>query len=162
SQPITGLSIGVTYYYCAIASNSAGTAFGTVQSFTTDAAAPSVNTVAATGTTGTTTTLGGAANPNSAATTAWFRYATTNPGTCEPATGGTALGSGNTAAPYSQAITGLTPITTYYYCAIAQNSEGTRFGQVLSFTTPTGPPTVTTLAPTSVAGDMATLNGSSN
>src|SRR6185503_8898390 len=35
SQAIAGLLSGTTYYFCAIASNSAGTGFGAVLSFTT-------------------------------------------------------------------------------------------------------------------------------
>ena len=39
---------------------------------------------------------------------------------------------------YSQAITGLNANTTYYYKAYATNSQGTRYGEVVSFTTPSG------------------------
>ena len=41
----------------------------------------------------------------------------------------------------SYAITtmGLTPGTTYYFCAIISNPSGTGFGSVLSFTTPAPP-----------------------
>src|SRR5207253_16348 len=67
-----GLTAGTTYYFCAIASNSAGTNFGSVLSFTTTAA-PTVTTSAASNLTGGTATLNGSANPNLAATTGWFR-----------------------------------------------------------------------------------------
>jgi hypothetical protein len=105
--------------------------------------APTVTTTAATsvGTTG--ATLNGSANPNGAATTGWFRYSTTSPGTtCNdtfgtrlPSTGGSSLGSGTAAVAYSQAVTGLTASTTYYFCAIGSNSFGTAFGSVQSFAT---------------------------
>ncbi|MBK8252377.1 MAG: hypothetical protein IPK82_06875 [Polyangiaceae bacterium] len=167
SQPITGLVSGTTYYFCAIASNSAGTAFGTVLSFTTPAT-PIVTTVAASSVASSTATLNGTANPKGDATTGWFRYSTTNPGTCNdtfgtraPVSGGTALGAGNTAAPYSEPLTGLAPTTTYYFCAIAQNSFGTAFGSVLSFTT-LATPSVTTTAANGITATTATLNGSAN
>jgi len=52
-----------------------------------------------------------------------------------PSTGGTPLGLGTTAVNYSQNISSLTASTTYHFCAIAQNSLGTSYGSVLSFTT---------------------------
>ena len=70
-------------------------------------------------------------------------------GTRAPASGGTALGSGNAAVAYAEVLTGLTPATTYYFCAIADNAIGTTVGSVLSFTT-TAQPTVTTVAASAV------------
>ncbi|MBK7393706.1 MAG: hypothetical protein IPI64_10470 [Chloracidobacterium sp.] len=167
TQGLTGLVAGTTYFYCAIAQNTGGTAFGTLQQFTT-LAAPTVTTDLASLVTSTTATLNGTANPNGDAATGYFRYATTSPGTCNdsfgtraPATGGTALGAGTSAVAFTQAISGLTAATTYYYCAIAQNSVGTRFGAVLSFSTPDAP-TVTTNAATLVTSTSATLNAAAN
>ena len=137
--------------------------------FTTPAVLPSVSTGAATLVTSTTATINGSGIPGGATTTAWFRYSPTNPGGCSdtfgtrvPAmTGGTDLGAGNTSVPFSQALTGLTPGTTYYYCAIASNSLGTVFGGLASFTTPS-PPTVTTNAASGVGDTTATLVGTAN
>jgi len=171
AQAVTGLSPSTTYYVCAIASNTQGTSFGAVVSFTTPATPPTVSTVAATVVTATSATLNGSGNPNGAAATGWFRYASTNPGTCDDTFGTRApissvsdslLGSGTSPVAYSRAITGLVPNTTYYFCAIAANVEGTSFGAVLSFTTPASPPTVTTMAATLVTSGGATLNGSGN
>ncbi|MBE7451667.1 MAG: hypothetical protein HS111_23080 [Kofleriaceae bacterium] len=167
-RAITGLTASTTYYYCAIASNAVGTGLGEVRSFTT-AGPPTVTTEAATGVTSTGATLHGSANPNQTATTGWFRYATTSPGTCNdsfgtraPSSGGTALGAGAAAVPYQQALSTLSPGTTYFYCAIASSTLGTRFGAVMSFTTPAVPPLVTTGAATAVGASTATLNGSGN
>ncbi|MEZ4306767.1 MAG: MYXO-CTERM sorting domain-containing protein [Polyangiaceae bacterium] len=167
SQVLTGLVSGTTYYYCAIAENVVGKGFGSVLSFTT-AAVPIVTTTAASSVASTTATVNGTASPNNLSATGWFRYSTVDPGTCNdvfgtrsPASGGTALGSGNAAVPYSRALTGLVASTTYYYCAIASNSAGTGFGAVMSFTT-SGPPIVTTVAASSVTATGATLNGSAN
>jgi len=164
SEAITGLTPGATYYFCALASNAIGTTPGPLLSFTTPAA-PTVTTSAATSVLGSTATLNGAANPNRAATSGWFRYSTTNPTACDdtfgtrfPAAGGTSLGAGSTSSPFSQAVTGLASSTTYYYCAVAQNAEGTGFGAVQTFTT-LAAPTVTTQAASSVTGASAVLNG---
>jgi hypothetical protein len=108
----------------------------------TNPAAPLVATAAATSLTGTSATLNASGNPNRTSATGWFRYSTASPGTGNdtfgtrvPASGGLALGSGTSSVTYSQAITGLTSGTTYYYCAVVSNSEGTSFGPILSFTT---------------------------
>ena len=117
-----------------------------MQSFTTDAAAPDVTTSAATSVTTSGATLNGTANPNGDDTTGWFRYSTTAPA---PATTPSARARRPAAAPTSApaharspltADHGLTPATTYYYCAIASNTVGTSFGTVQSFTTDAAPP----------------------
>src|SRR3954468_24766210 len=117
--------MGATYYFCAIAQNTRGTAFGTVASFVVPRP-PTVTTTAASALTGAGATFNGSANPNFAATTAWFRYATTSPGTCNdtfgtraPVSGGTMVGMGGAASAYSQNVTGLTPGATYFVCAVA-------------------------------------------
>ena len=167
SEVIAGLSPSTTYFFCAIGANSTGTSFGPVLSFTTSSA-PSVTTAAPTNVVNVAATLNGSAISNRANSTGYFRFSTTNPGACNdtfgtraPSTGGIALGSGTTSTSYSQAVSGLTPGTTYFVCALAENSEGTGLGQVLSFTTPTSP-TVTTQAATDVAATSVTLNGAAN
>lgn len=102
--------------------------------------APTVTTNAASAIRTTSATLNGSGDPNGAATTGWFRYSTTNPGSCNdtfgtrsPSTGGTSLGSGTTAVAYSRGISNLTGGRVYYFCAIASNSAGTGFGTVQSF-----------------------------
>jgi hypothetical protein len=128
---------------------------------------PSVtaSTLAATGIAAAGATLNGSANPNGSAATGWFRYATTNPGTCNdtfgtraPTSGGASLSSGTTTVPFSQTLTGLTGGTTYYFCAIASNAGGTRFGSVLSFTTATAATTFT-MGETNVLSGTDSGNG---
>ncbi len=144
ANSITGLSPGTIYYYCAIASSLGGTGFGNVVSFTTPAiqSPPSVTTNGAASTTDSSVLLNGSANPNGLTSTGWFRYSTANPGSCNdsfgtrsPASGGMDLGLGTFYTAYSSYVSGLTPGTTYYYCAIAMNSAGTGFGNIVSFTT---------------------------
>jgi len=139
-----------------------------ILSITAMAIPPTVTTVEGYSNFHTEAYLHGLANPNGGATTGWFRYSTVNPGACSdtfgiraPETGGTSLGSGTSAVAFDQTIHGTSEVTTYYFCAIAQNSSGTGFGAVLSFTTP-GLPTMVTLPPTNVTGYSATLNGTVN
>lgn len=102
-------------------------------------AAPLVVTTGTMNVTSSSATLQGTATPLAATSTGWFRYSTTKPGTCDdsfgsrtPSSGGTALGAGIIGVPYQQSITGLNPGTTYYYCAIANNTLGMGFGSVKS------------------------------
>ena len=132
----TGLVPGTTYYFCAIVTNASATVYGSVLSFTIPAA-PLVVTTGAMNVTSSSATLQGTATPLAATTTGWFRYNTTNPGTCDdsfgsrtPSSGGTALGAGIVGVPYQQSITGLAPGTTYYYCAIANNGRAMGIGWV--------------------------------
>ena len=164
----TGLTPGVTYYFCSIVQNASGTAFGNILSFTVPSP-PTTTTRSATAITSSGATLEGSANPLASLTTGWFRYATSNPGTCNdtfgtraPTTGGSALGMGTSPVDFSRAISGLLPGTTYYYCAIANNAYGTTFGSVLSLTTLGIAPSVTTSGPTLLTGTTAQLNGSAN
>ncbi len=148
SEAITGLAANTTYYYCAIVQNASGTSFGVLLSFTTPVVTPpSLITNAPTLITSNSSTLNGSGNPNGNTSTGWFRYSTVNPGTGNesfgtrvPASGGLVLGSGTVMMPYSQVITGLTPNTTYYYCAIVQNAGGISFGSLVNFTTPASIP----------------------
>ncbi len=168
NQPAAGLSPGTTYYVCAIAENAVGKVWGSVVSFTTQRP-PTVLTLAATPITATTASLNGTGNPAGNSATAWFRYSTTAPTSCDdsfgtraPASGASSLGGGNSSVPYSQAISGLVPATTYHFCAVLTNVVGTVFGEVLSFTTPAAAPSVTTLAATAVGTTGATLQAAAN
>src|SRR5262249_31290006 len=146
----------------------AGSAFGAVLSFTT-LQLPVATTQAASPIAPTSATLNGTGNAHGASTTGWFRYTVSNPGSCDdtfgtrvPASSGQDLGNGTSDIAFSQAITGLTAGTTYYYCAIVASSVGTSYGTLTSFRTPDGDLVITTLAATSVARSTATINGSAD
>ena len=161
--PITGAATGIWNLVVTNTDGSNGTLAPAFQIFT--AIVPTVVTSAATSITSSAATLNGAGNPNLATATGWFRYSMTTPGTCNdtfgtrvPASGGTALGAGSSAVPFSQTISSLSSGTTYYYCAIASNYVGTGFGSVMSFNTAAlTVPTVTT--PTGTATDITARIG---
>ncbi len=164
SRAITTLVPNTTYYYCAIGTNSSGTGKGTVLTFRTPGP-PDIVTQPEDSITETSANLNGTVDPNGLSSTVWFRYSTTN-GTCN-GTFGTQYGgwsgyTGTADIDYARAITGLTPNTTYYYCAVGSNSAGTTYGTMETFSTPPLAPIITTDPATSVTNSSAVLNGTIN
>ena len=155
---------GATYYFQFYATNSAGTGYGSVMSFTTPAiqptvVVPTVTTSAATGVTSSAATLNGgiSSSGNGSITDYGFYWGTSS----SPSTQ-VSVGSGTTSS-FSGSVS-VAPGTTYYFEAYATNQAGTGYGSVMSFTTPAIQPTVvvptvTTSAATGVTSSAATLNG---
>ncbi len=135
TSSITGLTAGTMYYVRAYATNSAGTAYGNQQTFTTSAVTPpTATTTAATSVTNTTATLNGTVNANNSSTTVIFEYGlTTSYGLTSTATQSPV--SGTTLTNVSVGITGLTSGQTYHYSLKAVNAGGTTNGGDISFTT---------------------------
>lgn len=139
TQALSGLSASTTYYYCISATNAGGTSYGSVLSFTTTPvpSAPSVTTISASSITSTSASVSAFINPNYSSTNRSFRYDTANT-TCDALSNTTSsvnIGSSGQFIYTGVNIFSLLPNTTYYYCAVASNSEGTTYGSVLSFTT---------------------------
>ena len=156
TSSITGLSMGITYYYRAYATNSLGTAYGTEMSFTTPAL-PTVTTTTAGSITGTGASSGGnVTSDGGASVTArgvvWGTSANPTVSLSTKTTDGTGTGS------FTSAITGLSQATTYYYRAYATNSAGTAYGTELQFTT-LALPTVTTTTAGSITATGASSGG---
>ncbi len=95
---------------------------------------PVATTLAATTVANTSAALNGTVNPSNAATTVSFEYGLA-PDALVQSTPEVVLASGNSTSPHSHGLTGLPPDTTYHYRLKAVNSEGTRYGEVLSFRT---------------------------
>jgi hypothetical protein len=72
------------------------------------------------------------------------------------------LAATNTTFAVSNLISGLQPVTTYYFQVVATNSAGRALGANQSFTTPAAAPTVTTVAATGIGATNAALNGTVN
>jgi hypothetical protein len=92
---------------------------------------PTVQTNAATSITTTGATLNGnvISDGGAAVTARGFMYGTSANNLLQTVQSGSGTGS------FTASLTGLTSSTTYYYKAYATNSEGTAYGEVLSFTT---------------------------
>ena len=136
-KEITGLTAGTKYYYRAYATNSLGTTYGGEQSFTTLAVAPTASTTAASDITATTATLNGNITSDGGATITarGFVYAISNADLIIENTAADTVVVSGTTGVFTENITGLTAGTAYYYRAYAENSVGTTYGDIESFTT---------------------------
>jgi len=95
---------------------------------------PTVTTTAASGITSNSAVAGGTITSDGGA-------AVTEQGICwgtttNPTIGNSKIGDTSGSTPFTSTITGLTANTTYYARAYATNSEGTSYGNEISFTTP--------------------------
>ncbi len=135
SSTIGGLTQNTTYYVRAYATNSAGTAYGNQESFTTlPIVIPTVTTSAISLITGCTALSGGAVTANGGAflTARGICWSTSpNPTIANSFLQDTyaALGS------FSISMSSLSQNTTYYVRAYATNSAGTAYGNQETFTT---------------------------
>lgn len=135
---ITDLSPNTTYYVRAYASNSAGTSYGEQKTFTTGQtiSLPTVTTAEVSDITSSTATCGGNVTSDGGATVTargvcWST--SSNPTISDPhTTDGTGTGL------FTSSITGLTANTTYHVRAYATNSQGTAYGDDITFATQSG------------------------
>jgi hypothetical protein len=119
TESLTGLTPNTLYYVRAYATNTIGTAYGAVETFTTLHSPPVVNTLSATKITATDYTLcGNITYDDGLVCTGWFEYGLTT--AYGDSTAPQALGAAPDA--FDDTIT-LTP-GTYHYRAVALNSEG--------------------------------------
>ena len=158
---ISGLSPSTTYHFRIVATNSAGTTYGSDRTFTTlsPTGPPVVTTNHATLIASFSATLNGSLDPHGLTTTVYFQYGTT---TSYGSTTASQTKTGNTYLNISANISSLMASTVYHFRIVATNSAGTRSGSDMTFTTlsATGPPVVTTNPATLIASFSATLNGS--
>lgn len=130
---ISSLIAGTTYYIRAFATNSQGTAYGSVITVSTDTDIPSVTTGSASSITSTSATLAGnVTNSNgSTVTERGVVYSTS----ANPTTADNKLASGSGTGSFTANATSLTPSQTYHFRAYAINSDGTAYGSDATFTT---------------------------
>jgi Fibronectin type III domain len=157
---LSNLTASTTYHFRLVATNNAGTTYGTDRTFTTltPTGPPVVTTNSASLIASFSATLNGSVDPHGLTTTVYFQYGTT---TNYGLTTATQSKTGNTYQNVTANIGGLTASTTYHFRIVATNSAGTRYGSDRTFTTlsATGPPVVITNPATNIATNTATLNG---
>jgi hypothetical protein len=134
NEALTGLQEGTPFHFRVVATNEAGTSYGSDLVFSTTMP-PVASTDAATSIEGTQAELHGTVNPNGSSTSYHFEYGTTTSyGSSEPLSPGN-LGDATEAGDVEDGIEGLTPHTTYHYRLVATSSAGTATGGDQVFTT---------------------------
>jgi len=134
SAYISSLTANTVYHFRIVATNSAGTRFGSDRTFTTLTATgpPVVTTNPATNLTSSSAKLNGSLDPHGLTTSVSFQYGTTTSyGHTTPIQSQT----GNAFRNISANIGGLSTHTTYHFRIVATNSAGARFGSDRTFTT---------------------------
>ena len=159
TSPLSSLTTGTLYYVRAYATNSAGTAYGSVLSFTTlSISAPTVTTTSITSITQTTASGGGTVSSDGGASV-------TARGICWNTSGTPAISDSHTSdssgtGTYTSSLSSLSSGTHYYVRAYATNSAGTAYGDTVSFTTlAITLPTVVTASVSSITTTSATGGG---
>ena len=144
------------YYVKAFAVNSAGTGYSQVADFTTLAAAPTVSTLGATDVTEYGALLSGnVLSDNGAEITergfVWVK------GADAPTTASTKVKVDGAKGEYSATLTDMEPNQKYSFRAYAINAKGTAYGEVVSFTTVAGAPTLSVTKVTGITETSATF-----
>jgi len=134
SANIISLAANSTYHFRIVASNTAGTTFGSDTTFTTlpMTGFPVVTTNPATNVTASSARLNGTLDPHGLSTTVYFQYGTT-----------TSYGSRTpnhiiTGSNYQNVFAGISELTigtTFHFRIVATNTVGTRYGTDRTFTT---------------------------
>ena len=135
SANIAGLTASTTYHFRIVATNSAGTRYGSDRTFITLSATgrPVVTTNPATSIASHSARLNGTVNPHGLSTTVYFQYGrTTSYGSRTP----NHTKTGNNYQDVFANISGLSAHTTYHFRIVANNTAGTRYGPDRTFSTP--------------------------
>jgi uncharacterized protein (TIGR02145 family) len=160
TSSMADLTENTNYYVRAYATNSRGTSYGEERSFTTGktpTVLPTVTTTIITAITSSGAVSGGNITSDGGATVTtrgvcWSK-------TANPTTSDTRTEDGTGSGSYTSTIEGLNPGTIYHLRAYATNSDGTAYGDDLTFTTNPVLPTVTTLSISGITVSTASCGG---
>ena len=131
---LVGLTLGMTYYVRAYATNEFGTEYGQVETFTTLAILPTLTTAVSSITNTSVITSGTISSDGGASISArGIVWSTLSNPTITTNQGLISVGEG--IGTFSSTINQLTPGTLYFIRAYATNSQGTAYGNELIITT---------------------------
>lgn len=163
SSNLTGLSPNTNYYLRAYATNSAGTAYGNVYTFTTQpiVSIATITTTSVSSISSTSANSGGNVISSGGASVTKRGVCWSNTASLPTITNSSSTNDGSGTGSFSTNLSGLLPNTNYYVRAYATNSAGTAYGAVVSFTTQTGIslPTIITTSVSSITSKTANSGG---
>ncbi|HEX6229052.1 MAG TPA: hypothetical protein VFZ41_06260, partial [Solirubrobacterales bacterium] len=164
SADITGLELETTYHYRVVATNSLGTTKGPDMTFTTNPAVAGLQTLPASNISQEGVQLNAEFEGNGDGTTYYFEYGlTTAYGKTTAEAPGDDAGSPTGLTPLSSTISDFEAYTTYHYRVVATNSEGTTFGDDMTFETLPAPlPEISGEAASNITPTSATLQADIN
>ena len=156
SKTVTGLKPYTTYYVRAYATNSSGTGYSESSSFKTNASTATITTSTATNIKASSATIGGNVTSSNGydVSERGILYSTSSSVTYY----GTKIVVGSGIGSFSREITNLSYNTKYYFIAYATNYLGTSYGQILTFTTSSDIPTLTTTNISSITSGTAQVS----
>lgn len=154
---LTGLTKGTKYYVKAFAVNTSGTAYGTLTFFTTQINLPTVNTSPVADLQTNSAKVGGNVSDDGG-------YSIIKRGIYwgnqpDPVLTGNRVELDTGKGAFSYTLTELDRAYRYYVVAFATNIRGTSYGQVISFTTQSQLPGVSTSGVQNIRTDSATVRG---
>ncbi|MCP4706197.1 MAG: hypothetical protein GY865_16500 [candidate division Zixibacteria bacterium] len=163
ASSLIGLTKSTVYYIRAYATNTAGTAYGEVKSFTTIPVVPILTTADISDITETTAECGGTITYDAGGTiTARGVCWSTNP---LPTVADNKTTDGTGSGSFTSSLTDLTASTIYYTRAYATIGAGTGYGEIVQFSTFPVLPVLTTAAvniiteTTAICGGTITFDG---
>lgn len=153
---IAGLDPATKYYARSYATNRTGTGYGSVVSFITQIAKPTLTTTTATQITKNSVVTGGNITSNGGGTIA-------QRGVCwstnqNPIASGNVTLNGSGSGEFVSSVIGLVPFTKYYIRAYATNSAGTSYGTQVEFTTLRSEPVVEIKYVNNISQNSAEVN----
>lgn len=156
SAAVNDLSICTKYYVKSYVKNSKGEVCGPVTSFTTLASIPEVNTLGSSEITSTSALLSGTVETDNGSTISergfvWIK------GTEIPTTSANKLKVGGMTGEYTASLNDLEPKQKYSFRAYAVNSIGTAYGDVMTFTTVAGIPSLSATGVSNITTTSATF-----
>jgi uncharacterized protein (TIGR02145 family) len=148
-----------TYYVRAYATNGNGTGYGNPVTFSTQTSLPKVTTKTITAITDSSAAGGGNVTSDGGLTVSARGVCWNITG--NPTIAGAKTSDGSGTGTFSSALTGLLPNTHYYVRAYATNSEGTAYGNQVTFTTTQSIdiPVLTTSVVTGITDNSAVSGG---
>jgi hypothetical protein len=159
SNSVSGLIANTTYYVRAYAINSKGTAYGNEVSFKTGVVLAMATVITSTpaNITSSSAVLGGdiSSDGNATITERGVCYSTSQ----NPTTSNTKVVIGNGVGTFSNTITGFIANTTYYVRSYAINTQGTAYGNQVSFSSLGSIPTTSTKDATNILETSAIVGG---